>query len=81
MRSQGLLVSRVGLCSIWDLMKRLAHGRDHVLGRPSASRWWQAQEALDLISGRLTLRDPDAASKTPQKIEDNACQTGGIHTR
>ena len=46
---------------IWDLMKLLAHGRDHVLGRLSASRWWQAQEALDLISGKTTLPDPETA--------------------
>lgn len=46
---------------IWDLMKLLAYGQDHVLGRPSASRWWDAEQALDLISGRTTLEDPEAA--------------------
>ena len=46
---------------IWDLMKLLAIGQDHILGRPSASRWWDAAEALDLISGRSTLPDADAA--------------------
>jgi hypothetical protein len=37
---------------IWDLMEGLAYGQDHVLGRPSASRWWDAEQALDLIAGR-----------------------------
>ncbi len=46
---------------IWDLMKGLAYGQDHVLGRPSASRWWDAEQALDLIAGRTALPDPDAA--------------------
>lgn len=45
---------------IWDLMKLLAIGQDHILGRPS-SRWWDAAEALDLISGRSALPDADAA--------------------
>lgn len=46
---------------IWDLMKLLAYGQDHVLGRPSASPWWDPEHALDLISGKTTLRDPEAA--------------------
>ena len=46
---------------IWDLMKLLAYGHDHVLGRPSASRWWNAQESLDLISGSLSVQDVDSA--------------------
>lgn len=46
---------------IWDLMKVLAYGQDHILGRPSASRWWDAEQALDLITGRTTLSDPEAA--------------------
>jgi len=46
---------------IWDLMKLLAYGQDHVLGRPSASRWWDSEQALDLVSGRTALPDPEAA--------------------
>ena len=55
---------------IWDLMKVLAYEQDHVLGRPSVSRWWDAEQALDLISGRTSLPDPEgglalAALPTP----------------
>jgi hypothetical protein len=46
---------------IWDLMKLLAYGNDHVLGRPSASRWWNAEEALDLISGTSSVADAESA--------------------
>ncbi|MFP2873302.1 phospholipase D-like domain-containing anti-phage protein [Acetobacter tropicalis] len=46
---------------IWDLMKVLAYGQDHVLGRPGASRWWDAERALDLISGKTVLPNPEAA--------------------
>lgn len=46
---------------IWDLMKLLAHGREHVLGRQSVSRWWDAVAALDVITGRVELPDPQAA--------------------
>ena len=46
---------------IWDLMKILAHQNEHVLGRPSASRWWEGAEALDVISGRTSIEQPDAA--------------------
>lgn len=46
---------------IWDLMKLLAQGQDHVLGRSSASCWWDSEEALDLISGKTSLPDPKTA--------------------
>nr|WP_294917476.1 phospholipase D-like domain-containing anti-phage protein [uncultured Neokomagataea sp.] len=46
---------------IWDLMKLLACGQDHVLGRPSASRWWDPEQALDLVTGRTTLPNPETA--------------------
>lgn len=46
---------------IWDLMKLLAYGQDHVLGRPSASRWWDSEQALDLVSGRTAPPEPEAA--------------------
>ncbi|KTE05257.1 phospholipase D-like domain-containing anti-phage protein [Sphingopyxis sp. H115] len=46
---------------IWDLMKLLAYGQDHVLGRPSVSRWWDSEQALDLVSGRTALPDPEVA--------------------
>lgn len=46
---------------IWDLMKLLAYGQDHVLGRPSASRWWDSEQALDLVSGRTAIQAPEAA--------------------
>ncbi|RLJ36258.1 SNF2 domain-containing protein [Litoreibacter meonggei] len=46
---------------IWDLIKLLAYGQDHVLGRPSVSRWWDAEQSLDLISGKETLPDPATA--------------------
>jgi hypothetical protein len=46
---------------IWDLIRLLAYGNDHVLGRPSASRWWDPEAALDLISGKITLPDAEAA--------------------
>jgi superfamily II DNA or RNA helicase len=36
---------------IWDLMRLIGTGREHVLGRTSASRWYDPKEALDLISG------------------------------
>lgn len=48
---------------IWDLVRLLAYEQDHVLGRPSASRWWDPEEALDLISGKTTL--PNAESAWP----------------
>ena len=46
---------------IWDLMKLLGCGHDHVLGRPSASRWWDADQALDLIAGMAAITDPETA--------------------
>ena len=46
---------------IWDLMKLLAFRHDHVLGRPSVARWWNAEQALDLIAGKTALPDPEAA--------------------
>jgi len=46
---------------IWDLIRLLAYQNDHVLGRPSASRWWEPEQALDLISGRNALSDPETA--------------------
>jgi hypothetical protein len=46
---------------IWDLMKILAYQNEHVLGRPSASRWWDSEAALDVISGRTVIRDSGAA--------------------
>jgi hypothetical protein len=46
---------------IWDLLRLLAYQNDHVLGRPSASRWWDPEQALDLISGKITLTDPESA--------------------
>ena len=46
---------------IWDLLKLLAYQNEHVLGRPNASRWWDAEAALDVISGRTTIGEPDAA--------------------
>ena len=46
---------------IWDLVKLLAYQNEHVLGRPSVSRWWDAQEALDVIAGNTPLREPDVA--------------------
>lgn len=46
---------------IWDLMRLLAYQNDHVLGRPSASRWWDPEQALDLISGKTTLDKPEEA--------------------
>ena len=46
---------------IWDLMKLLAYGQDHILGRQSVSRWWNPVQALDLIAGKTTLHDPEAA--------------------
>jgi hypothetical protein len=46
---------------IWDLIRLLAYKNEHVLGRPSASRWWDPEAALDLISGKTTLPDAEAA--------------------
>jgi superfamily II DNA or RNA helicase len=46
---------------IWDLIKVLAYQNEHVLGRPSASRWWEGAEALDVISGKTAVSTPDAA--------------------
>jgi len=46
---------------IWDLMKVLAYGHEHVLGRPSASYWWEAEQALDLIAGKISLPDLETA--------------------
>lgn len=46
---------------IWDLMRLLAYQNDHVLGRPSASRWWDPEQALDLISGKTTVANPEEA--------------------
>lgn len=46
---------------IWDLMKILAYQNEHVLGRPSASRWWEGAESLDVISGKTSLPDLQAA--------------------
>ncbi|WP_010510753.1 phospholipase D-like domain-containing anti-phage protein [Komagataeibacter europaeus] len=46
---------------IWDLMKLLACGQEHVLGRPGASLWWNAKQSLDVISGETVLLNLDTA--------------------
>lgn len=46
---------------IWDLMKILAYGNEHVLGRPKASPWWHADQALDVIAGKKELFDEQEA--------------------
>jgi hypothetical protein len=46
---------------IWDLMKLLACGNDHVLGRTMSSPWWKATPSLDIVSGKTTFEDTKSA--------------------
>ena len=46
---------------IWDLMKLLARGNDHVLGHRDKSKWWDAGDALEVIKGNTILPDAEAA--------------------
>ena len=59
---------------IWDLMKLLAYGHDHVLGRPSVSRWWDPEQALDLVAGRTSLHDPETAWPWLRSPLPHACE-------
>lgn len=46
---------------IWDLMKLIAVGQEHVLGRRSMSRWHDDVASLDLISGQTRVETVDEA--------------------
>ena len=46
---------------IWDLMEILAKDKNHVLGRETTSRWWNADEALKLITGETKMTELDDA--------------------
>lgn len=46
---------------IWDLMRLIGTGNEHVLGRMGASRWHDSKEALDLISGKFVPETAEEA--------------------
>ena len=46
---------------IWDLMRLIGTGHEHVLGRMGASRWHDAKGALDLISGEHAITSSEEA--------------------
>ena len=61
---------------IWDLMEILAQKREHVLGRKGVSPWWNADNALNVITGKTILPDPESAwhwlrSPLPPEDESN----------
>ena len=60
---------------IWDLMEILAQKREHVLGRKGVSPWWNADNALNVITGKKILPDPESAwhwLRSPLPPEDES---------
>ena len=44
---------------IWDLLRLLARGTDHVLGRKRHNSWWPGKESIRIVSGHTTHNNVD----------------------
>ena len=44
---------------IWDLLRLLARGTNHVLGRQRHNSWWPGEDAIRIVSGQTEWKDPE----------------------
>lgn len=45
---------------IWDLLRLLARGTNHVLGRQRYNSWWPGEESIRIVSGQTDHKNIDA---------------------